>query len=135
MHNDKRFQTNPLIFRTKFNDLLSDYPNYETIFTDGSKDGDIAGSTCVTPFDDISVDYLTMPLFFSAEIEAIDLALDHIEQSRNTNFNIFLYSLSVLQSLHNRHIENFLLLDVLLKQNDLADLNHIVFADFPVMLG
>ena len=83
----------------------------------------------------ISVDYLTMPLFFSAEIKAIDLALYHIEQSRNTDFNIFSDSLSVLQSLHNRHIENPLLLDVLLKQNDLADLNHIVFVGFPVMLG
>ena len=37
----------------------------------------------------INVDYLTMPLFFSAEIKAIDLALDHIEQSRDTDF-IFL---------------------------------------------
>ena len=34
---------------------------------------------------------------------------------------------SVLQSLHNRHIENPLLLAVLLKHKDLADLNHIVF--------
>ena len=63
-----------------------------------------------------------MPLFFSAEIKAIDLAVDHTEQSRNTDFIICSDSLSVLQSLHSRHIENPLLLDVLLKHNDLADL-------------
>ena len=72
---------------------------------------------------------------FSAEIKAIGLALNHIEQERNTDFIIFSDSLSVLQSLHNCHIENPLLWDVLLKHNDLADLNHIVFVGFPVMLG
>ena len=46
LHNDKKSQTDPLVFRTKFHELLSrcDFPNYETIFTDGSKDGDTAGS-------------------------------------------------------------------------------------------
>ena len=39
------------VFRTKFHELLSDFPNYETIFADGSKDGDTAGSACVTPSD------------------------------------------------------------------------------------
>ena len=76
-----------------------------------------------------------MPPFFSAEIKAIDLALDRIEQSRNSDFIIFSDSLSVLQSLHNRHIENPLLLDVLLKHNELAEINSIVFVGFPVMLG
>ena len=51
LHNDKKSQTDPLVFRTKFHELLSDFLNYETIFTDGSKDGDTAGSACVTPSD------------------------------------------------------------------------------------
>ena len=51
MHNDKKSQTDPIVFRNKFHELLSDFPNYETIFTDGSKDGDTAGSACVTPSD------------------------------------------------------------------------------------
>ena len=83
----------------------------------------------------INIDYLTMPLFFSAEIKAIDLALDHYEQSRNTDFVIFFYSLSVLQSLYNRHVENPLLLDVLLKHNDLAELNNIIFCWLPSYVG
>ena len=37
--------------RAKFHELLSDFLNYETILTDGSKDGDTAGSACVTPSD------------------------------------------------------------------------------------
>ena len=38
-HNDKKSQTDPLVFRTKFHELLSDFPNYEYIFTDGSGGG------------------------------------------------------------------------------------------------
>ena len=72
---------------------------------------------------------------FSAEIKAIDLALDHIEQSRNSDFIIFSDSLSVLQSLHNPHIENPLLFDVLLKHNELAELNNIVFGWLPSHVG
>ena len=135
LHNDNKSQTDPLVFRTKFHELLFDFPNYETIFTDGSKAGDTAGSACVTPSDTYKCRLPDNASIFSAEIKAIDLALDHIEQSRNTDFIIFSDSLSVLQSLHNRHIENPLLLDVLLKHNDLADLNHIVFCWLPSHVG
>ena len=129
LHNDKKSQTNPLVFRTKFHDLLSDYPYYETIFTVGSKDSDTAASTCVTPSDIYKCRLPDNASIFSAEIK------DHIEQSRNTDFIIFSNSLSVHHSLHYRHTENPLLLDILLKHNDLADLNHIVFVGFPVVLG
>ena len=106
---------------------MSDFPNYETIITDCSKDGDTDGSACITPSDTYKCRLPDNASIFSAEIKAIDLDLDHIEQSRNTGFIIFSDSLSVLQPLHNRHIENPLLLNVILNHNDLADLNHIVF--------
>ena len=61
--------------------------------------------------------------------------MDHIEQSGSSDFIIFSDSLSVLQSLHNRHIENPLLLDVLLKHNELAELNNIVFCWLPSHVG
>ena len=44
----------------------------------------------------MNVDYLTMPLFLSAELKAIDLALNHNEQTRDTDFIFFSDSLSVL---------------------------------------
>ena len=64
---------------------MSDFPNYETIYTDGSKDGDTAGSACVTPSDTYKCRLPDSASIFSAEIKAIDLALDHIEQSRNSD--------------------------------------------------
>ena len=135
LHNDKKSQTDPLVFRTKYHELLSNFPSYETIFTDGSKDGDTAGSACVTPSDTYKCRLPDNASIFSAEIKAIDLALDHIEQSRSSDFIIFSDSLSVLQSLHNRHIENPLLLDVLLKHNELTELNRIVICWLPSHVG
>ena len=135
LHNDKKSQTDPLVFRTKYHELLSNFPSYETIFTDGSKDGDTAGSACVTPSDTYKCRLPDNASIFSAEIKAVDLALGHIEQSRSSDFTIFSDSLFVLQSLHNRHIENPLLLDVLLKHNELAELNRIVFCWLPSHVG
>ena len=135
LHNDKKSQTDPLIFRTKFHEMLSHFPKYDTIFTDGSKDDDTTGSACVTPSDTYKCRLPNNASIFSAGIKAIDLALDHIEQSRNTDFIISSDFLSVFSSLHNRLTENSLLLDVLLKHNDLAELNNIVFCWFRVMLG
>ena len=89
LHNDKKSQTDPLVFRTKYHELLSNFPSYETIFTDGSKDGDTAGSACVTPSDTYKCRLPDNASIFSAEIKAIDLALDHIEQSRSSDFIIF----------------------------------------------
>ena len=98
LHKDKKSQTDHIVFRTKFHELLSYFPNYETIFTDGSIDGDTAGSACVTPSDTYKCRLPDDASIFSAEIKAIDLALDHIEQSRSSDFIIFSDSLSVLQS-------------------------------------
>ena len=68
LHNDKKSQTDPLVFRTKFHELLSDFPNYETIFTDGSKDGDTAGSACVTPSETYKSRLPDNASIFSVEI-------------------------------------------------------------------
>ena len=83
LHSDKKSQTDPLVFRTKFHELLY-------IFTDGSKDGDISRSACVTPSDTYKCRLPDNASIFSAKIKAIDLALDHIEQSRNSDLSFFL---------------------------------------------
>ena len=59
-HNDEKSQTDPLFFRIKYHELLSNFPSYEMV------------QSMVTQLDQpvllrlihINVDYLTMPLFF-----------------------------------------------------------------------
>ena len=53
-------------------------------------------SACVTPSDTYKCRLPDSACIFSAEIKAINLALDHIEQSRNSDFIIFSDSFSVL---------------------------------------
>ena len=57
-------ETDPLAFRTKFHELLSNFLNYETIFTDGSKDGDTLDQPVLLHLIHKNLDYLTMHLFF-----------------------------------------------------------------------
>ena len=84
LHNDEKSEIDPPIyFQTKFRELLSNFA------TDGSKDGDRSGSACVTPYGACKCRLPDNASIFSAEIKAIDLAMDHIEQSRNTDFIIF----------------------------------------------
>ena len=62
---------------------------YETVFPDDSKDGDTACSACITTSDTYKCRLPENARIFSAEIKPIDLALDHIEQPRNTDFIVF----------------------------------------------
>ena len=129
----KKSQTNPFVLQTEFHALLSDFATMRLYLQ--------MVQSMVTQLDLLVLLHLIHKCrvsdnvsIFSAESKAIDLALNHIKQSRNTNCIIFSDFLPVRQSLLNRHIENFLLLAVLWKYNGLADFNN-VFVGFPVTLG
>ena len=66
---------------------------------------------------------------FLTSIKVIDMT------GHSSKTNICSESLSVFQSLYNRHIENPLLLGVLMQHNDLADLDKIVFCRLPSHVG
>ena len=72
---------------------------------------------------------------FSAEIRAIDLALKFIENKRILNSIIFCDSLSVLQSLHHRKLDNPLLVDILVKNSELNTSYNIVYCWLPCHIG
>ena len=57
---------------------------------------------------------------FTAEITAIDLALDVVSESEDDYFIIFSDSLSVLLSLHNMEVDNPLIIKVLEKLHHLS---------------
>ena len=100
LSNNKKSTTNPLEFRSNFLELKSQYPDHVAVYTDGSKDGDKVGCA------------------FSAEVQAIYLALNFIASNNNRNFIIFSDSLSVLQSLQNRNLSNPLVQQLLIKHHE-----------------
>ena len=70
---------------------------------------------------------------FSAEIRAIDLALNFIEHKHIWNSIIFCdsYSFSVLQTLHNIKLDNPLLVNFLVKNSELSTSYNIVYCWLP----
>ena len=87
------------VYIQKFNETKDEY-YYTAIYTDGSKDNDRVGCGLI---NNLSTKQ-RLPRnasIFTAEVTAIDLALDTIAESDDEHF-IFSDSLSVLLSLHNK---------------------------------
>ena len=108
------------VFIQKFNEIKNEHSYCTPIYTDGSKDNDRVG--CGTIIDN---SYFKQRLpsnasIFTAEVTAIDLALDAITESDDDHFIIFSDSLSVLLSLHNMKLDNPLILKLLEKLHHLS---------------
>ena len=108
------------VYIQKFNETKDEYSYYTAIYTDGSKDNDRVG--CGLIINNLSTKQ-RLPRnasIFTAEVTAIDLALDTIAESDDDHFIIFSDSLSVLLSLHNKKMDNPLILLLLQKLHYLS---------------
>ena len=107
------------VFIQKFNEIKNEHSYCTSIYTDGSKDNDRVG--CGTIIDNSSFKQRlpSNASIFTAELTAIDLALDAITES-DDHFIIFSDSLSVLLSLHNMKLDNPLILKLLEKLHHLS---------------
>ena len=90
------------------------------IYTDGSKDNDRVGCGLIINNLAIKQRLPSNASIFTAEVTAIDLALDTIAESDDGHFIIFSDSLSVLLSLHNKKMDNPLILQLLQKLHYLS---------------
>ena len=93
---DKKVTTDPMIFKTKFLQIKEQYYTYEEIYTDGSKDGEKFASTAILDGESYQFRLPNNSSIFSAELKAIDLALNHIEQDAYWRYIIFNDSLSAM---------------------------------------
>ena len=83
------------------NDIQDEYSYCTPIYTDGSKDDRVG---CGLIINNLSIKQ-RLPCnasIFTAEVKAIDLAVDIIDESDDDHFIIFSDSLAVLLSLHNK---------------------------------
>ena len=93
---DKKATTDPLIFKNKLLEVKEQYYTHEDIYTDGSKDGDKAASAAILDGEFYHFRLPNNSSVFSAELKAIDLALNHIAFWR---YIIYTDSLSAMQAL------------------------------------
>ena len=108
------------VFIPTFNEIKNEHSYCTPIYTDGSKDNDRVGCGIIINNLSIKQKIPSNTSFSTAEVTAIDLALDTISEIDDDHFIIFSNSLSVLLSLHNKKIDNPLILQLLQKLHHLG---------------
>ena len=131
---DKKETTDSSIFRAKFQELSSQYPDFRHIYTDGSKDGPNVASACVSQTHTRKCLLPDNASIFTAEIQAINMALDYIKDANLSKVLIFSDSLSVLQSINNCNLDNPLVQDILLRYHNMSS-KHIILCWLPSHTG
>ena len=94
---NKKSMTNPLFYQTKFLEIKSQYKDYISIYTDGSKQDNKVGCASVHEQETAKIRLPDHSCIFSAEAVALNIALCSIQN--NKKFIVFSYSMSVLQTL------------------------------------
>ena len=116
--------------------MQSRYKNYQQIYTDGSKEDSKVGYAVISDNhsnmqripDDLSI--------FTAEVKAIDLALDFISTcDANNKFIIFSDSLSVLKAMNHTSSKNPQIQKLLEKCHELLASKEIVLCWIPSHIG
>ena len=100
------------VYIQKFNEIKDQFSYCTPIYTDGSKDNDRVGCGLVINNLPIKQRLPSNAFIFTAEVTAIDLALDIIAESDDYHFIIFSDSLAVLLSLHNKKMDIPLILQL-----------------------
>ena len=119
--------TSSLVFIQKYNEIKDEHSYCTPIYTDGSKDNDRVG--CAAIINNISTKQRlpSNASIFTAEIKAIDLALDAIAESDDDHIIIFSDALSVLLSLENKKLDNSLVVNLLHKLHLLSIAHKTIF--------
>ena len=115
----RKASTDPLDFQSCFYDVRFKYPNFSFVYTDGSKDGNKVGSAAVTTGTTYKQRIPDVCSVYTAELQAILLALAHIHCSVARGFVICSDSPSALRAIKNRKIDHPLVLDILTKHHQL----------------
>lgn len=101
--NLSKSQTNPIIYIRHYNNLINKYPNYVKIFTDGSKSPDRAGCAIIHENNEIPFSLPSHFTILSAELYALQLAINYSINLSSNNILILTDSLSALTSIQNFH--------------------------------
>jgi hypothetical protein len=104
--------TSPDLYLSYYKELVSKYPGYKKVFTDGSKKVNAVSTVAVTKGSVLVSRLPDHASVFSAESRAV-LALNIIEQSSCKLFLILSDSLSCLKAIENRKVQNPLILEIL----------------------
>ena len=97
--------TSPEIFQSKFLEVCEGLQDHYHLYTDGSRMNSLVGAAAVGRDVSKILRITDKASIFTAELVALNLALDIIRRSKWKKFVIFSDSLSSLMAIHNRHLE------------------------------
>ena len=132
---DKKATTDPMIFKNKFLEVKEQYYTHQEIYTDGSKDGEKVASAAILDGELYQFRLPNNSSIFTAELKAIDLALNHIEQDAYWRYIIYTDSLSAMQALEGETTDNPIIVSLLEKLSRLCERADIVFCWLPSHVG
>ena len=132
---DKKATTDPMIFKNKFLEVKEQYYTHQEIYTDGSKDGEKVASAAILDGELYQFRLPNNSSIFTAELKAIDLALNHIEQDAYWRYIIYTDSLSAMQALEGETTDNPIVVSLLEKLSRLCQRADIVFCWLPSHVG
>ena len=116
-----------MIFKNKFLEVKEQYYTHEEIYTDDSKDGDKVASAAILDGELYQFWLSNNSSVFTAELKAIDLVLNHIEQDAHWRYIIHTDSLSVMQALEGEKTDNPPIVSLLEKLSRLCERADLVF--------
>ena len=132
----KKSETNEVIIQQHYAEIKSHFPNFYTVYTDGSKDGDRVAAAAVLGKEAATERLPSEASIFTAEATAILLALSIIDESTKTKFIICSDSLSCLLAIKNHRFKNTLIYHIISLIDRLKTFNkEIVFLWVPSHVG
>ena len=131
----KKADTTPEIFKSKFIEITSKFPHHKHIYTDGSKEEEKVGCAAITRQHSSSARLPDHSSIFTAELFAIKLALEHIEDYPYSSFIVCSDSKPVLEALISAELRNPLVLEVLNLLHRIMPENDIIFCWLPSHIG
>ena len=124
-----------MIFKNKFIEIKEIYYTHEEIYTDGSKDREKVASAAILDGELYQFRLPNNSSVFSAEVKAIDLALNHIEHDAYWRYIIYTDSLLAMKALDCEKTDNPLVVNLLEKLSRLCERADVVFCWLPSHIG
>ena len=129
-------KTHPVTFKEKFEEILEEFPEHICIYTDGSKEYNSTTSAAIINTETKKTKRLPKDSsIFSAEIHAINLALDLIEGKEDLKYIIFTDSQSTILAIKSKKTNNPLIADLLTKFQKLKNKTDIILCWVPSHIG
>ena len=129
-------KTNPTIYQEEITIIKNNHPDHLYIYTDGSKNKSKVGCAAILNNTKQSKRLTNKASIYSAEITAIDLALDIITANKHNKFIIFTDSMSVLTALKNKKTVDPLTIKVLNRIHRISKENkNIILCWIPSHIG